>query len=304
MKPGPQTVTAIVATRDRPELLRRTLRSFRTQEPGLLGEVIVVFDGEEPDSSLETEFSDLNVKVVSNSRRPGLAGARNTGIGLAQGEWVAFCDDDDEWLPGRLSKQLECAKVEDHFVVGGIRIATGERTVDRTPGEATIAMDRLAKSRVMEAHSSTYLIKRAALLGPLGLIDEEIPGGLGEDYDILLRSARIRPVAAVDEPIAVVHWNTPSFYRTRWEMTVDALQYIFDKTPEIRASRPGSARMLGQQAFALAGLGRRRDALAKARATFLRDPRQLRTYIALFIMATPVRAESLMRLANKVGRGI
>jgi glycosyltransferase involved in cell wall biosynthesis len=304
MNADQQTVTAIVATRNRPELVRRTLRSFRSEDPALLTDVIVVFDGEEPDTSLASEFADLSVKVVSNSRTPGLSGARNTGIELARTEWVAFCDDDDEWLPNRLSTQLELATNADHFVVGGIRIVTGGRVVDRTPGETEIAMARLAKSRVMEAHSSTYLIRRAALLGDLGLIDEEIPGGLAEDYDILLRSARIRPVAAVDEPIAIVHWDAPSFYRSRWETTVDALEYLMDKTPEIKASRPGSARMLGQQAFALAALGRKREAKAKIRETFTRDPRQLRSYIALFVLFTPVRAETLMQLANSVGRGI
>lgn len=297
-------VTAIVATHNRPELVRRTLRSFRSQDPAQLTDVIVVFDGEEPDTSLASEFADLSVKVVVNGRSPGLPGARNTGIELARTEWVAFCDDDDEWLPDRLSTQLTSATDDDHFVVGGIRIVTGDRTVDRTPGETTIEMRRLAKSRVMEAHSSTYLIRREALLGSLGLIDEEIPGGVAEDYEILLRSARMRPITAVDEPVAVVHWNAPSFYRNRWEMSIDSLEYLMAKYPEIGASRPGSARMLGQQAFALAGLGRRREALAKAKETFARDPRQLRTYITLFVLYTPVKAESLMRLANSIGRGI
>jgi hypothetical protein len=76
------------------------------------------------------------------------------------------------------------------------------------------------------------------------------------------------------------------------------------KNPEIRASRAGSARMLGQQAFALAALGRNRESRAKIKETFLRNPLQLRTYIALFVLVTPVKAESLMRLANSIGRGI
>lgn len=298
------TVTAIVATRDRPQLLRRTLRSFAAQDSSVLAEVIVVFDGSEPDATLIHEFPELNLGLVGNERTAGLPGARNTGIHLASTDWVAFCDDDDEWLPEKTGLQLRSAAPDDFFIVGGIKILNGDRSVVRIPGEGSISMARLVKSRVMEAHPSTYMIKRSALMGPLGLIDEAIPGGYYEDYDILLRAARIRPIATVNEPLAAIHWHGNSFYQNKWKMTIDAIDYLIEKTPEFASSRAGLARLYGQQAFALAGLGRRSDTLAKARETFLLDPRQLRSYLAFLVAITPVKAESMMRLANSVGRGI
>ncbi len=66
-------------------------------------EVLVVFDRIEPDgASLEQDRPGRMVRVLANARTPGLAGSRNTGILAAQGELVAFCDDDDVWLPGKL----------------------------------------------------------------------------------------------------------------------------------------------------------------------------------------------------------
>ena len=44
---------------------------------------------------------------MTNERTPGLAGGRNSGILAGSGELVAFCDDDDEWLPTKVEKQVE-----------------------------------------------------------------------------------------------------------------------------------------------------------------------------------------------------
>ena len=297
-------ISAVVATRDRPELLRRALRSMIDQDASGLVEIIVVFDQAPPDSSLVDEFPQIPVKVISNDRTPGLCGARNAGIGRASGDWIAFCDDDDEWTPDKVRRQLEVMRPDSDFVVGGIVIDNGARRVTRTPGSRHLRMSRLVKSRVMEAHSSTYLIRKSALEGSLGLIDEQIPGGYYEDYDILLRAVRIRDVDVADTPVAVVHWHRSSFFKNRWEMSIDAIDYLIAKTPELLRSRPGLARLRGQQAFALAGLGRRREALRMAGQTFRLDPRQLRTYISLAVAMTPVRAEWLVRTVNAVGRGL
>lgn len=297
------TITAVVPTRNRPQLLRRALRSILSQEDARVSELIVVYDQAEPDVDLPSEFAAAPLRIASNHRTPGLAGARNTGIDLATGEWVAFCDDDDEWTTDRLARQQ--AALDDHvdMVVGGIRIAYGGREVMRTPGGLWIDFDRLLRSRVMAAHSSTYLLRRSALTGNLGYVDEHIPGGYGEDYDLLLRAARIRPIRVIDAPIATVHWHASSFYLNHWETILEAIEYLIDKTPELERSRAGLARLRGQQAFAAAGLGDRQEALHRAGETFRLDPRQLRTYLTLAVVGG-ISAERLVKIANTVGRGI
>ena len=69
-----------------------------------------MYDQSEPDLSLEVGRSAPRVRVITNTRTPGLAGARNTGILDATGDLVAFCDDDDEWLPGKLAAQVEALR--------------------------------------------------------------------------------------------------------------------------------------------------------------------------------------------------
>ena len=91
------TVGVVVPTRDRPEFLRRALAAIWDQDyPGRI-DVIVVYDGEESDNSVCREAPGRRIRVTTNRRSPGLAGARNTGIDKLPTELVAFCDDDDLW---------------------------------------------------------------------------------------------------------------------------------------------------------------------------------------------------------------
>ena len=113
----------------------------------------------------------------------------------------------------------------------------------------------------------------AALLTSIGLVDEQIPGSYGEDYDWLLRAARRRPIVAVEQPLVEVYWHWQSFFAERWEAIADALAYLLGKHPELRADRQGLARIQGQIAFAQAAwrVGRRRTGRAVVRCATTRS---------------------------------
>jgi len=70
-------------------------------------EIIVVNDGSTDDTESRLEKYKDRIRIVSQANR-GLSGARNVGIGLSTGEYVAFLDSDDRWLPGKLERQLAC----------------------------------------------------------------------------------------------------------------------------------------------------------------------------------------------------
>src|SRR5690242_7339483 len=97
------SVGVVIPTRNRPAQVRQAIASVREQDyPGDVT-IVVVYDGTEPD---ETLADGDRVFVLSNDRKPGLAGARNCGILAVQADFVAFCDDDDRWLPGKLLAQV------------------------------------------------------------------------------------------------------------------------------------------------------------------------------------------------------
>lgn len=305
--PSP-TTTVVVPTRNRPELLRRALRSFFAQTADSIVEIIVVFDQcpVEPLDDLRAECpATIRLRTVPNHRRPGLAGARNTGITLAEGELVAFCDDDDEWLPHKLQAQLDLwAQHPWASAVGtGMRIETTDHSRPRT-APVRMTFDDFLHGREFSIPSSGLLLRRSDLLGPVGLVDEDLPAAYGEDWDLLLRlSARADLVNVVD-PVVVVHWNRPSFYAERWHGIADGLTYLLAKYPEFGRSRKGMSRMKAQIGFAKAALGQRREALGWVWSSLCRDPAQARAWAALPVAAGAIDAGRLVALANSRGRGL
>lgn len=102
-------VSAVIPTHRRPELVVRAVRSACAQTVREL-EVIVVMDGaDESTSRALSAIADPRVRVVVCQQPVGNAEARNVGVASGRGEWVAFLDDDDVWLPAKLERQLEAA---------------------------------------------------------------------------------------------------------------------------------------------------------------------------------------------------
>jgi glycosyltransferase involved in cell wall biosynthesis len=100
-------VSAIIATRLRPKLVQRAIDSVLQQTFADL-ELIVVVDGPDPETeSALSSVQDSRLRVIVNSKNLGSACSRMVGVNAAAGEWVAFLDDDDEWLPTKLERQVE-----------------------------------------------------------------------------------------------------------------------------------------------------------------------------------------------------
>jgi len=102
-------VSVVIPTFHRPELVLRAVRSALDQTMADL-EVITVVDGRDA-ATCETlaTVADRRVRVHVPARHLGNADARNAGVALALGPWVAFLDDDDIWMPDKLERQLAAA---------------------------------------------------------------------------------------------------------------------------------------------------------------------------------------------------
>jgi glycosyltransferase involved in cell wall biosynthesis len=103
-------VSAVIPTRNRPELLRRALMSVLAQTIEDL-EAVVVIDGPDPATIAMLEgIDDPRVNVVALPHSVGGSNARNIGAQMASGRWIALLDDDDEWVPEKTAVQLELAE--------------------------------------------------------------------------------------------------------------------------------------------------------------------------------------------------
>ena len=295
------SVGVVIPTRDRPQELQRALRAIVAQDyPGRV-EVVVVFDGSERDPSIESS----NVRALDNMRAPGLAGARNSGILSLDTDLVAFCDDDDEWLPGKLDAQVRSLLTNRaEFVTCGVLVSYEGRSVPRLAGGSVVPHEQLIRSRMSMLHSSTFVLARTALLETIGLLDESIPGAQGEDWDLLLRAARRRPILHVDEPLVRVFWSTGSYFGRRWDTKIASLRWMLERHPELARDRRAAARVYGQLAFAHAAQGDGGEALSWSRKALLRSPLEPRSFIAAAVALRLVSSERVLAALHRRGHGI
>jgi glycosyltransferase involved in cell wall biosynthesis len=300
---GWPSVGVVVPTRDRPGPLRQALASVLEQDyPGRLG-VIVVFDGTAPDASLA---DGSRVRVLANDRTPGLAGARNRGILAAGTDLVAFCDDDDQWLPGKLRAQVSelAARPAAEFASCGITVQFDGRCTTRLAGRELVTHDDLIRSRMVMVHSSTYVARVSALVDGIGLVDESIPGSQNEDWDLALRAARRHPIVHVDRPLVEVAWGAGSHYSRQWDTKARSLLWMLEHHPDIGASRQGAARVYAQIAFAYACLGRRADAWRWAARALGKNWHERRVPFAVAVAAGAVSGDRVLRSLHARGHGI
>ena len=171
--------------------------------------------------------------MINNTEHsPGLAGARNSGLDLARGEFIATCDDDDTWLPGKLRLQVGAAARRTRPAGRG-RTGSGcccpTTRCSEWPGRSDrISYDLLLRNRVKELHSSTLVMRREAF-AKAGQYDEQLPNGYAEDYDWVLRVARVGNVGVVRQPLANIRKNAPSWYRNVAETACPGLEHMLAK---------------------------------------------------------------------------
>ena len=94
-----------------------------------------------------------------------------------------------------------------------------------------------------------------------GNYDDQLPASYAEDYEWLLRVSRFGTIGVVRKPLANIKKDGQSWFRERAEVVAEALEYVLRTHPEIRESRRGHARILGQIALRAPVLGQRREAL-------------------------------------------
>jgi len=179
--PACNTAKLIAASLD--SALQQTFQDF---------EVIVVNDGSPDTAELDEVLEPYLQKIVYiKQENKGAAGARNTAIQQARGEFLAFLDSDDLWLPDHLLSQMELFAEDPTLGLvysNCFVFADPRRThtfMDRCPSQGPATFDALVVERCQIPISTVVARKSAIVMA--GLFDE----GLArcDDYDMWLRTA-------------------------------------------------------------------------------------------------------------------
>ena len=211
---GP-VVSTIIGTRARPKLVLRAVDSVLRQTFVDL-ELIVVVDGPDPETEAVLSLvRDPRLTVIVNPRNIGCAASRMVGVKAARGQWVAFLDDDDEWLPTKLEVQLGEAMLvppseRDRVVfncLSHIVSPLGDTIRPKVPYDNRQPFDVWLFDRTKISNGSGFqassIFASTSLVRSLGFR----PQAAHEDWDFVLRAIAQRNVrlVTVRQPLVRYH---------------------------------------------------------------------------------------------------
>ena len=214
---GMNAVSVIIPTYDRAHTLRRALDSVLGQKPPP-SEIIVVDDGStdgtkecvealrhpERSEGSHRSFgpSALRMTYLFQPNR-GPAAARNLGIQNAKGEFVAFLDSDDEWLPGKLAAQIKFFEENPDYLIcqtEEIWIRNGRR-VNPMKKHKKYGGRIFEKCLPLCIVSPSSVMMKREFFDRVGLFDESLPAC--EDYDLWLRASARMPIGLIEKPYLI-----------------------------------------------------------------------------------------------------
>jgi glycosyltransferase involved in cell wall biosynthesis len=275
-------VSVVIPTRNRARMLETAVRSALDQTFRDL-EVLVVDDASEDETPLAvSQFEDTRLRYIRGNSPVGGAAARNIAIQNARGEYLAFLDDDDEWFPSKLDRQMDVFRTSS--VAPGVVYAS-YLIVDRNSGD--ILAQRIASKRgdlSRELLTRNYLggsscvVTRRELLEKVGLFDESLPSF--HDYDLWIRLSPHTQFDFVEEPMLKYYLHGRNIWRN-----YDALDRGIDGMLRKHGRSRDLRRNLGRQSLWVGVHRCREGEVSKGRRAMLRsarlNPLGIRAYLHL-----------------------
>ncbi len=229
-------VSVIVPTCNRPVLLREALASIRAlQGPDLTFEILVGDNGSAPETrAAADEFGAIYLKATT----PGASAARNAGLRAATGEFLAFLDDDDVWLPGNVRPHI--ALLDSHPCLDAVigqavytdlhLVPHGPAWPQDVPSNGKDLLKRLLSGFFPQIGTT---VARGSVRESIGEFDEDLIGG--EDLDWLLRMARPHRLGFVAAPCIFFRVRAGSYDALqRLRMSYDRRVFFRHALPEWR----------------------------------------------------------------------
>lgn len=269
----PPTVSIVLPTYNRAVVLDRSIRSVLEQTYTDF-ELIVVDDDSTDDTEEVVEgYDDPRVRYLEHDYNQGAAAARNTGIGAAYGDFIAFQDSDDEWLPRKLEKQMavfERSPPEVGVVYSAFLEVAG-RGERRIPGSNPDWMDGDHHRRLLKYNFITTqaAVVRRDCFRTVGGFDEHLPRLM--DWELWIRLSEPYRFEYIDEPLVRVYRQPDSISQDD-SAVVEARELILEKHRERFAPEELAAQLfwVGHGSLKLGQGTQGRRYLARALRTDLR----------------------------------
>ena len=276
-------VSVIIPTRDRSDFLPIAIESVRSQTFQDL-EIIIVDDASRDDTArVVASIRDPRIRYVRHDARKHVSEARNTGIREASGDFVAFLDDDDTWLPTKLERQLG-AFASDGEGLGAVY--TDFTRIDRETGrvlgdvraDRSLSAPEQLRARNFIGTASSVMVRRACF-AEVGLFDPAIE--FGEDYDMWIRLAENYRLAGVPEPLVRAFVHRSALSRERSARLRGLTRLLQKHATFFEADRPNYSRRYRVQGMLYSDALDTYASRASFRTALRIDPFSLQNYVYL-----------------------
>jgi len=223
-------VSVIIPTYNRPKELMKSIKTVLDQSYKGEIEIIIIDDSKESQQKIINEkFSktpeNRTIKYIHKAKKEGSPLARNIGIKEAKGDYIAFLDDDDEWLPEKTDKQVE---IMDKYKDVGLVVCY---SLDKRFGRERISKptDEISHKNILKAFnlssSSSYLVKKEAIEKEDGF-DISLPSA--QEYDLAIRISKHYKVRCAPE-ILMIQNETKGQISENWNRKIKGLIAIYHK---------------------------------------------------------------------------
>lgn len=242
---GQPTVSVVVPAYNRARFLADAVASVINQTLTDL-EIIVVDDGSTDDTRTVVEsLADERIRYVRHDENKGANAARNTGIRLARGRYVAFQDSDDRWDPQKLERQIaacESSAAKACFCAFNRHVGATSVKIPKSSYQIPSGLNDLQRQVTRGSFIScqTLMIDRELVLS-VGEFDESLPRL--QDWELCLRLAQITPIYFLDEVLVDVTLSDDSI-SSDLEKYIRSTEQILERHRALFKSDPIAEGML------------------------------------------------------------
>lgn len=248
-------VSAIITSYNRDfSVLKRALNSVINQTYQNIE--IIIIDDNDLDNKFHLSLKDniakyRNVKYYHMGNNQGSQKARNKGIELAHGIYIAFLDDDDEWMPTKIEEQVKCFNTNKNI---GLVFSKGydyndennKKTIYNLPGKS-YSFDDLLFHDTIGSTSQALILKE--VFDNVGVFDIEMPAR--QDYEMWIRISKIYECYKIEKPLFIHHNHNCERISTNTEKVINGYKKIYKKYFIFYKTRPLSRSHIFFQIFLL-----------------------------------------------------
>ncbi|WP_083861983.1 glycosyltransferase family 2 protein [Halogeometricum pallidum] len=198
-------VSVVTPSYNRPARVVDAVKSVKAQTYADIEHIVVDDCSEESvaDVLARSEVATDDIIIRRHAENQGTMAARNTGIGAASGEYIAFLDDDDEWHPEKIKRQVERARESGAAVIyTGVRqVADGETlSVEIPEVEGQITKDLLTGNPIK---STSTVMVRADIFDEVDGFDRRLTNL--DDWEFYIRASTVAEFAGVHDALVTRH---------------------------------------------------------------------------------------------------